>query len=298
MTESHIGRVVHAAFQNETSLYSDSVFNDQRFRGFFAQIKDIVNEVFQSLYDTVHNEYSDLSERKMKFAKGLDFIKNEIITVEELSRIKENHPSIELEYQRSFIRYAQSVSEANQKVKIPTFDKFLTDLYKRVANSLEFKSGRYFTRLTYLEQELALKDILRITMSANIRFEQERAVVPDRVLPSDSASNITSRVGGGGSRNSVLEKALSAVRENGGLTEMDLHRHKSEMARSRAHNMDPPVPVSRSKFKTPSVMKTSQIKEERVVSIKNKPDSPRKDKAPQSQDGFYHSSDGEEEYSD
>ena len=253
MTESHIGRLVHHAFQNETNLYADSVFNDQRFRGFFAQIKDVVNDCFQSLYDTVNNEYSDAEERRIRFSRGLDYIKSGDVTADELQRIKQKHPSIDLEYQRSFIRYAQSVSESNQKIKIPTFDLFLIDLYRRFSNSLEVKSGRYF-RMSYLEQEVCLKDILRTTMSANIRFE-EQPVQRDhnRVLPSDSASNITSH--SRRNNNSVLDKALSAVR--GGITEEELEKHKSRMS---------------SKFKAPSVISRTS---ERVVSIRNRPDSPK-----------------------
>jgi hypothetical protein len=221
MSESTIRRIVHDAYEQEVAVNSDSgLYGDERIRAFFAEIKNLVNECFQSLYDVVQREYADPVERQQRLTKGLAYLaasENERMNVDEVTRATETYPAIADEYRRAMIRFAQCTGDKRRsgvKIRVPSFHSFLFDLYRRVANSMEVRTGRYFTTMSYLEQEIYLKDILRITMNASItmqRIEVEEeeeeeenqyergggASVGRGVLPSDSVSNI--HVGGGGS---------------------------------------------------------------------------------------------------
>ncbi len=264
---SEIRRLVHAAYEEEAAVHNSAgLYADERIRSFFAEVKSLVTECFQSLYDTVVRQYSDPVERQRRLAKGLAFIasdENELHSRDEVARALQEFPNISHEYQRAMVRFAQcmiSKKQANMKIECPPFDTFLFRLYKRVATSPEVKSGRYF-QMSYLEQEIFLKDILRITMSScmTVKPTSESLGYRGSVLPSDSVSNITpnlTRAMPSKPRHerSVLNNALSvATEEDEGqtLSEMSLREHK-ERLRERDRR---PAPQSKP-FSTPSVLRS------------------------------------------
>ncbi len=242
---SEIRRLVHAAYEEEAAVHNSAgLYADERIRSFFAEVKSLVTECFQSLYDTVVRQYPDPVERQRRLAKGLAFIasdENELHSRDEVARALQEFPNISQEYQRAMVRFAQcmiSKKQPNMKIECPPFDTFLFRLYKRVATSPEVKSGRYF-QMSYLEQEIFLKDILRITMSScmTVKSTSESLGYRGSVLPSDSVSNITpnlTRTMPSKPRHerSVLNNALSvATEEDEGqtLSEMSLREHKERL---------------------------------------------------------------------
>lgn len=295
MSESVIRRIVNDAFE-ETTLHCDTnLYNDEGFRSFFAEIKHLLNECFHSLYDTVQREYRDPVERKLRFSRGLAFISstdNERLSKDEISRAKKAYPDISIQYYRAMVRFAQCIQpgrESSTKIQVPSFESFLFNLYRRVATSIEICSARYFTTMSYLEQEIFLKDIMRITMSASLyqrKVDQENtpattttSAITDTsckqrsILPSDSVSNIIPQTSNNNRRrgrahtttetsSSVLNGALSAIlnmnkkdqeteRDHQSLTELSLRRHKTSYGSSSGNNKVRTFP-----FTSQSVLRT------------------------------------------
>lgn len=256
MERSEIRRVVHSAFEKETAVQDGSnLYGDERVRSFFAQIKTLVNDCFTSLYDTVRTRYTDPAEQQQKFVKGLAFIasdSNQQVSTDEAPRALRDFPSLPQQYHHAMSKYAQCISPhaSSTQLQCPPFESFLFDVYKRIATSSEMRSGRYF-QMSYLEQEIFLKDILRLTMADRVSvLPSERAshasATPSHstsrsraklVTPYDSVSNITTEskrfsaanamptgsVFSGGNRGSTLHNALSVVSNSGdSLTQLSL----------------------------------------------------------------------------
>lgn len=289
MERSEIRRAVHSALEKETAIQdAGGLYADERVRSFFAQIKTLVNDCFSSLYDTVRARYSEPTEQQQKFLKGLAFIasdSNEQVSTDEAPRALRDFPSLPQQYHRAMLRYAQCIAPrlSGGDVQCPPFDTFLFDVYKRVASSSEMRSARYF-QMSYLEQEIFLKDILRLTMAERVVIQDpvpqasatssssSRATRPrpgmPAVTPYDSVSNITTEskrltaanamptgsvFSGGGSRGSTLHNALSVVSRADSLTQLSLERPATK----------------KSGFKTPSIVqpRSKPVQEEKEVEI-------------------------------
>lgn len=293
MERSEIRRVVHSAIEKETALQDGgNLYADERVRSFFAQIKTLVNDCFTSLYDTVRTRFSDSSEQQQKFLKGLAFIAsdtNQQLSIDEAPRALRDFPSLPQQYHYAMAKYAQCISPGSSSTQLqcPPFESFLFDVYKRIATSSEMRSGRYF-QMSYLEQEIFLKDILRLTMADRIaviaaseRSERSSHREPSSmhtprsrgkpVTPFDSVSNITTEskrlsaanamptgsVFSGGNRGSTLHNALSVVSHSGdSLTQLSLKETRDKTSK-------------RSGFKTPSIVQTrpKAVHEEKEVEI-------------------------------
>lgn len=266
---SEIRRLVHAAYEEEAAVHNSSgLYADERIRSFFAEVKSLVTECFQSLYDTVVRQYPDPVERQRRLAKGLAFIasdENELHSRDEVARALQEFPNISQEYQRAMVRFAQCMiakKQPSMKIECPPFDTFLFRLYKRVATSPEVRSGRYF-QMSYLEQEIFLKDILRITMSScmTVKAGTESLGYRGSVLPSDSVSNITpnlTRTMPSKPRHerSVLNNALSvATEEDDGqtLSEMSLREHKERLKEKDRAKKAPSI----APFTAPSILRAA-----------------------------------------
>lgn len=148
------------------------LFNDERIRIFYAEIKSLLNDCFHSLYDTVLKTYTDPAEQQKRYLKGLLFVAYEMNTSansSEIYRVTHTYPLIAKNYQRAMSRFAQYVIPQRYlhagDIKCPSLESFLYQLYRRVALSSELKSMRYF-HMNYTEQEIFLKDILRIAMNS------------------------------------------------------------------------------------------------------------------------------------
>lgn len=303
MERSEIRRVVHSALEKETAAQdAGGLYADERVRSFFAQIKTLINDCFTSLYDTVRTRYSEPAEQQQKFLKGLAFIAsetNEQLSTDEAPRALRDFPSLPQLYHRAMLRYAQCIAPrmTGGEVQCPPFDTFLFDVYKRVASSSEMRSGRYFS-MSYLEQEIFLKDILRLTMAERVvvhdpepvsvqvssrgssKSSSSRDVQPRSkpVTPYDSVSNITTESkrlsaahamptgsvfsGGGGTRGSTLHNALSVASQADSLTQLSLEGRRDQRDTQRASS-------KKSGFKAPSIVQTRPkvVHEEKEVEI-------------------------------
>ena len=197
------------------------LFADERIRVFYAEIKSLINDCFHSLRDTVLDRYPDPAEQQKRYVKGLLFVAhqmNSTANCSEIHRVTNTFPRIAENYQRAMSRFAQYVIPQRYlhagDIKCPSLESFLYELYRRVALSTELKTMRYF-HMNYSEQEIFLKDILRISMSsclesrkasnderqegtrapaagapALMMLEDGCANAPDHVMPQDSVSNI------------------------------------------------------------------------------------------------------------
>lgn len=210
MSESTVRRLVRKAYEEENA--EAGLFSDERIRNFFAVMKTLVNDCFLSLYNTVHDEYSG-NEREERFARGLAYIANDQnhrLGLEEASRATQEFPTIAHEYERAMVSFAQvmvSTRDPSLKVEVPSFTQFLLKLYKRMAQSIEVRSMRYF-RMTYFEQDIYLKDVLRVTMNSCLMLRlgasapstpRAPSVVPEpSILAGALASSRTGGSGAGG----------------------------------------------------------------------------------------------------
>ena len=169
-----------------------SLYNDERIRIFFIEIKTIINDCFHSLHETVHAKFSDPREQKSRLLRGLQFVSTDMnreSNYSEIARVTHTFPRIKENYRRAITRFARYIIPReflHLEIQCPSFDGFLFALYKRVASSFELRSGRYFT-MTYTEQEIFLKDILRVTMSSCLDYGADTT---PHVMPDDSVSNI------------------------------------------------------------------------------------------------------------
>lgn len=188
MSESTVRRLVRKAYEEEN--VEAGLFADERIRNFFAVMKTLINDCFLSLYNTVHDEYSG-QEREERFARGLAYIANDQnhrLGLEEASRATQEFPTIAHEYERAMVSFAQamvSTRDPSLKVEVPSFTQFLLKLYKRVAQSIEVRTMRYF-RMTYFEQDIFLKDVLRVAMNSCLMLRLA-AAVPGAALPSNTS---------------------------------------------------------------------------------------------------------------
>jgi len=212
MSESTIRRMVRSAYEQEAT--DAGLFSDERIRNFFAMVKSLANDCFQSLYDTVMREYAHYTpeERTQRFERGLAFIANENnykLSTDEVARATQEFPTIQHEYERAMVKFAQimvSHKDPSLKIEVPSFATFLMRFYNRIASHRIVKSMRYFT-MAYFEQDIFLKDMLRINMNAclNMRVVQRRE---------DEGGRPRSRVGqGSGGGSSILHAALQSTRE-------------------------------------------------------------------------------------
>ena len=278
MSESGIRRLVHAAYEQEAAVHCDvGLYADERIRNFFAQVKTIMNETFHSLHDSLQ-QYPDV-ERTKRLAKGLAFLaseENQATSQDEIARATQEFPTIPQEYYRAMVRFAQCMVSKKQGIKVEAtpFETFLFKMYRRMAMSTEVRSGRYFA-MSYMEQEIFLKDMMRMTMGACLTVKQVEEPASaaasvsasgasgtsgrDRanpVLPSDSVSNIMPNLTGGrpkprAAASTALENALSvATEEEPSLTVFSLTEHKARLAQKQETAAAP-----KSKpLKTPSVL--------------------------------------------
>lgn len=260
--------MVHTAYQQEAAVHCDvGLYADERIRNFFAQVKTIMNETFQSLNDSL--QPFPPAERSKRLAKGLAFLaseSNQSMSHDEIARATQEFPNISHEYKRAMMRYAQCMvsgrKSSNIKVECSPFDAFLFKMYRRMATSTEVRSGRYFS-MSYMEQEIFLKDVMRMVMggclvvrqveetnaqsdvsyhsSHTSRVSRTSSRRPPPVLPSDSVSNITPNMTGGTvkvAKATALENALSVATENDkeedtaapSLTVFSLTEHKQRLA--------------------------------------------------------------------
>ena len=212
MSESTIRRIVRSAYEQEAT--DSGLFSDERIRNFFAMVKSLANDCFQSLYDTVMREYAHYTpeERTQRFERGLTFIANENnykLSTDEVARATQEFPTIQHEYERAMVKFAQvmvSHKDPSLKIEVPSFATFLMRFYNRIASHRIVKSMRYFT-MTYFEQDIFLKDMLRINMNACLNMR----VVP---RPEEDGGRPRSRVGqGSGGGSSILKAALQSTRE-------------------------------------------------------------------------------------
>lgn len=210
MSESTIRRMVRTAYEQEAT--DAGLFADERIRNFFAMVKSLANDCFQSLYDTVMREYAHYTpeERTQRFERGLTFIANENnykLATDEVTRATQEFPTIQHEYERAMVKFAQvmvSQKDPTLKIEVPSFTTFLMRFYSRLAAHRLVKSMRYFT-MTYFEQDIFLKDMLRINMNACLNM---------RTVPRDDDAGARSQMRGGGtgSGSSILHAALQSSR--------------------------------------------------------------------------------------
>jgi len=195
MTTKDMQHLVHTLVQQETSALQTGLFADEKIRNFYVEVKTLINECFQSLYDLVQQNYINPQERQMRFDRGLEFFSNpetERISADEMRRALVAFPSISTEYQLSMIRYAQTLHGnmvGTLSLKIPSFEKFLFQLYKRIAATLEVRSMRYFS-MSYLEQDIFLRDVVRLAMKSCMSMHEPENLDAGHIRPSDSVSNI------------------------------------------------------------------------------------------------------------
>lgn len=260
--------MVHNAYEQEAAVHCDvGLYADERIRNFFAQVKTIMNETFHSLNDSL--QHFPPTERTKRLAKGLAFLaseQNQSMSQDEIARATQEFPTISHEYKRAMMRYAQCMvvgkKSSNIKVECTPFDAFLFKMYKRMATSTEVRSGRYFV-MSYMEQEIFLKDVMRMVMGSCLMIRQVEEPAPASVrgsdtssvsvsasssrkkpvLPSDSVSNITPNMTGGSQgaaraarTTTALENALSVATQDEddaapspSLTVFSLTEHKQRL---------------------------------------------------------------------
>ena len=206
--------------QSQASSLIPSVaplFNDdERIRLLFAHVKTMVNDCFHSLYDAVCAQFSEPHEQRTRFVKGLLFVCDEMRqnhASSEITRAVTSFPSIESNYKKAMNRFVQQSMGPGAlqrqhvaRIECRTFDSFLFELYRRIAASVEMRTCRFFT-MTYSEQDMFLKDMLRITMSACVTVIDnatgssdcnskgpaggpKRKQINNTLRPDDSVSNV------------------------------------------------------------------------------------------------------------
>lgn len=195
-----------------TALSTTPLFqDDERIRLLFAHIKSMVNDCFHSLYEVVCTQFVEPREQRERFAKGLQFVCDEMRqnhNYSEITRAVTSFPSIDKNYKKAMHRFIEHTLGPNAlqrqhvaRIECRTFEAFLFELYRRVAASVEMRTCRYFT-MTYSEQEVFLKDVLRMTMSAcvtvidNANANANASANAPTLRPDDSVSNIFHFAGG------------------------------------------------------------------------------------------------------
>lgn len=197
MSESTIRRMVRCAYEEEAA--EAGLFADERIRSFFAVIKTLVHDCFYSLFDTVMKQYEP-EERAARLARGLEYISQDQgggVCIEESRRALQEFPTIEQEYERAMVRFAQFMvpqKDPGMKIEVPVFSTFLMKLYTRVASSPDVRSGRFFS-MTYFEKDIFLKDVLRVVMNSCVVLRP--TVAPVAVAPGGSRAPSTSSVAAG-----------------------------------------------------------------------------------------------------
>jgi hypothetical protein len=265
MEPENVRNIVHDVLRQEGGAMHAGLFSDDSVHNFFAELKTLINDCFQTLHTVVHQQFQDVNERGQRYQKGLDFFSGPVERIggDEMQRAQTAFPGISTEYQMAMVRYAQSLHGTmvgTVALKIPSFDKFLFQLYKRVAGSLEVRGMRYFT-MSYLEQEIFLKDVVLLTMKACMTLREGASGAGAHIRPCDSVSNIgassarqSSRQKHDAPRNagnsgapakSMIESVLENVRQPqpqpqpqsqsqfdaASLTNVSLRKHDKQMAR-------------------------------------------------------------------
>jgi hypothetical protein len=206
MSESTIRRLVRCAYEEEAA--EAGLFADERIRSFFAVIKTLVHDCFYSLFDTVMKQYEP-EERAARLARGLEYISQDQsggVCMEESHRALREFPTIQQEYERAMVRFAQFMvpqKDPGMKIEVPVFSTFLMKLYTRVASSPDVRSGRFFS-MSYFEKDIFLKDVMRVTMNSCI-------VLRPTAAPVQAASSTNSKAFSGSSSSSVAAGALAAA---------------------------------------------------------------------------------------
>jgi len=189
-----------AAALSTTPLFQD----DERIRLLFAHVKSMVNDCFHSLYDVVCTQFVEPREQRERFVKGLQFVCDEMRqnhNYSEITRAVTSFPTIDKNYKKAMHRFIEHTlgPRCNARIECRTFEAFLFELYRRVAASVEMRTCRYFT-MTYSEQEVFLKDVLRMTMSACVTVidnaNANANANASTLRPDDSVSNIFHFAGG------------------------------------------------------------------------------------------------------
>jgi hypothetical protein len=127
----------------------------------------------------------------------------------------------------SFAQTMVSTRDPNLKVEVPTFTQFLLKLYKRAAQSIEMRSMRYF-RMSYFEQDIFLKDVMRVTMNSCLMLRVGGTVTPVVAQPESS----------------VLQGAIASSRNSSASVTTASAATHSTAPRQRAHGILPADSVS------------------------------------------------------
>jgi hypothetical protein len=202
--------MVRNAYEQEAT--DAGLFGDERIRNFFAMVKSMANDCFQSLYDTVMREYANTTEENKaeRFERGLAFIANDSnyrLAADEVSRAAREFPTIQHEYERAMVKFAQIMvphKDPHLKIEVPSFSTFLLRLYSRIAAHRVVKSMRYY-QMTYFEQDIFMKDMMRINMNACLNM---RTVVSEKEALSQPQ----------GETSSILRAALASTRTSSSMS--------------------------------------------------------------------------------
>lgn len=249
MSESTIRRFVRAAMEEQSAEVA--LFSDERIRSFFAVVKTLVHDCFYSLYDTVMQQYVSAAEKQQRLSRGLAYIasdSNHTLGDDEVMRALEEFPTVQEEYERAIVRFAQFMLPERQpgmKVEVPPFATFLMKVYRRVATSPDVKSGRFFS-MTYFEKDILLKDMFRVTMNSCVSLRPAAV----SVISADSKSTRTqSRLLSG-----ALQHAASAASPSAaGSTSGSASATGTASSASRASKVMPSDSVSNIYRKPPPV---------------------------------------------
>ncbi len=189
LTQAEVEQLIH----RQLAANSQDVFAQEGVRNFYAELKVLINECFQNLYDVVRVKYPD--EQAVRFTAGLhvfDSADLSNIMDAEVQRALDAFPTIKKEYALAMGKFAQALHNSvmgSVSVKFPKFETFLLDLYRRLAHSREMRDMTYFM-MDFTAKEIFMKDQVRMSMRANIEIKEPN--LPAHIMPSDSVSNIAS----------------------------------------------------------------------------------------------------------
>lgn len=154
-------------------------FKDERMRVFFARIKMDVNNRLTSLYRAATTDVADPVEQQRIFMDALmvisdDMKKREILESHERAavadvRLYEDASKSWLNHAvQCYVSYLFPSKSHHRRCSISILSSsVLKTLYETLAASSEVQSFRYF-EMSYKEQEMFLKDVVRVAFSENV----------------------------------------------------------------------------------------------------------------------------------
>ena len=164
--QQNIQYVVHKLVKHETMGLEIGLFADENARNFYIELKTLITECFESLYSLVKRQYAP-KVHQFRFMRGLEiFNNNNAQAGTEMARALSMFPTMKEEYQTAMIRYTHllyGTMVGTLSLHILPLKTFLFRLYQRISKTQEISSLRYFT-MTYLEQDIFLKDVVRLVM--------------------------------------------------------------------------------------------------------------------------------------